>query len=160
MADAKDMLSFWVDGPIRGEGRPRVTMHGTFIPKATREAKDRVRAAALAEMPEGAPRPLFAGRLTPVAVQITTWRPLPASRPKAVTHEADTFMPDVDNVAKLVMDALNGIAWEDDRQVTYLAVTKSARTRLRSEMMLVQVWPDETADVPTEDGRGEVAADA
>lgn len=27
---------------------------------------------------------------------------------------------DVDNLAKLVLDALNGVAWEDDRQITTL----------------------------------------
>ena len=35
-----------------------------------------------------------------------------------------TTKPDVDNIAKIVMDALNGIAWRDDSQVTVLLVTK------------------------------------
>lgn len=29
---------------------------------------------------------------------------------------------DIDNLAKLVLDALNGVAWEDDRQITTLTV--------------------------------------
>ena len=32
--------------------------------------------------------------------------------------------PDVDNYAKAVMDAMNGVVFEDDRQVTFLCVSK------------------------------------
>lgn len=32
--------------------------------------------------------------------------------------------PDVDNIVKIVLDALNGLAWHDDAQVTFLAVSK------------------------------------
>ena len=35
---------------------------------------------------------------------------------------SDRTSADADNYAKLVMDALNGIAWVDDRQVTHLSV--------------------------------------
>jgi Holliday junction resolvase RusA-like endonuclease len=42
---------------------------------------------------------------------------------------------DVDNAAKAVLDALNGVAWEDDSQVQRLVVEKSygpeARTTVR-----------------------------
>lgn len=33
--------------------------------------------------------------------------------------------PDVDNVAKIILDALNGIAYRDDKQVVTLIVKKS-----------------------------------
>lgn len=35
-----------------------------------------------------------------------------------------TKKPDVDNIVKIVLDALNGLAWHDDAQVTFLAVSK------------------------------------
>jgi Holliday junction resolvase RusA-like endonuclease len=34
------------------------------------------------------------------------------------------FKPDVDNLAKFVMDALSGVYYRDDRQITYLCVEK------------------------------------
>lgn len=34
---------------------------------------------------------------------------------------------DVDNYAKTVLDALNGLAWEDDRQVKYICVYMAER---------------------------------
>ena len=33
-------------------------------------------------------------------------------------------VPDIDNLAKLVMDACNGIVWKDDRQVSRLSLAK------------------------------------
>lgn len=32
--------------------------------------------------------------------------------------------PDVDNIAKAILDALNGLAWDDDTQCVWLAVMK------------------------------------
>ena len=45
---------------------------------------------------------------------------------------------DIDNLAKLVQDALNGIAYLDDRQIVYLAVTKAIdRDNPRTEIEVV-----------------------
>jgi len=46
---------------------------------------------------------------------------------------------DVDNVAKAVLDALNGVAWVDDTQVERLLVVKS--------------WSDEGSTTVTVEGR-------
>lgn len=70
----------------------------------------------------------------PVAVTIDVMRELPGSRPKRVSAEPDTVRPDVDNIAKAVMDALNGVAYEDDSQVVSLSVLKCDRTRNPTRM--------------------------
>lgn len=67
--------------------------------------------------------------LGPIDVCIKTYRQLPKSTPKSVLSEPDTHKPDIDNVAKIVLDALNGVAWEDDAQVVSLTVSKLDRTR-------------------------------
>lgn len=66
-----------------------------------------------------------------VSVSVTIWtqRPLPKSRAKKISTEEDTYKPDADNVTKLVLDALNGVAWADDAQVTDLNVHKKYRYR-------------------------------
>jgi Holliday junction resolvase RusA-like endonuclease len=43
---------------------------------------------------------------------------------------------DVDNVAKAVLDALNGVAWVDDTQVRRLVVEKSYGTEGRTTVRI------------------------
>ncbi len=45
------------------------------------------------------------------------------ARPK--TTQLDYPHPDIDNYVKSIMDALTGLAWEDDRQVVALRATKN-----------------------------------
>lgn len=115
-----------IPGEPLGKARPRVTRHGTYTPKATREAEARIRAAWDAEHghlgePDASAR---------FGLQVTFWR--------KARHRRD-----VDNLAKLVMDALNGApgAWADDYQVEHLVarvrwVEDKADTRTT-----VAVWP-------------------
>lgn len=90
--------------------------HMTFTPKATRDAE-----AALGAQWAGDP---LQG---PIAVLLGLWDdhidvsvdvcPEPVS-PKLRRG-------DIDNYTKLVLDALNGVAWVDDRQIAQLGVRKS-----------------------------------
>jgi Holliday junction resolvase RusA-like endonuclease len=54
---------------------------------------------------------------------------IPKSWPKkkqaqAENNEISPGKPDLDNIAKTVLDALNGVCYEDDAQVVILSVTK------------------------------------
>ena len=118
-------VTFDVWGKVRGKGRPRFARGGhAYTPKTTRDYEGAIR-EAFENAPERPPEP-FSG---PIAVCIMTYRQLPKSTPKSVTSEPDTHKPDVDNVAKIVLDALNGVAWLDDAQVTSLTVVKLDRAR-------------------------------
>ncbi len=75
----------------------------------------------------------------PVAITIETYQQLPRSKPKCITEEKDLFKPDIDNIAKLVMDALNDVAYKDDKQVTHLAIKKNPRVRDQQAHMIVQI---------------------
>ena len=121
---------------VRGKGRVRfVRQTGrTYTPDKTAEAMERVRMAYL-----DAAYGMSAPKGVPVSVLIMTSRELPKSRPKRVTRESDIYKPDADNIAKLVLDALNGTAWVDDTQVTDLHVIKADRTRESDEIMRVAV---------------------
>lgn len=127
-------VSFDVWGKVRGKGRPRFTRGGhAYTPKGTRDYEMAIREAY--ENAPGRPPEPFSG---PIAVCINTYRQLPKSTPKSVLSEPDTHKPDIDNVAKIVLDALNGVAWEDDAQVVSLTVSKLNRTRL-PEMLSVRI---------------------
>lgn len=94
--------------------RPRFANGKAYVDKATKADEAAVRAAYRG--------PKFQG---PVQVRIFVFKPL-----KSVKEDQwHPFIekPDVDNVAKAVLDGLNGVAYEDDAQVTDLHVIKQDR---------------------------------
>ena len=88
----------------------------------------------------GIKSPAF-GPHEPVIVTIDVYRPLPDSMSRRVRSEPDTYKPDADNVGKLVMDALTGVAWADDSQVVDLHVRKHSRVRGQAERMDITIAP-------------------
>jgi Holliday junction resolvase RusA-like endonuclease len=62
----------------------------------------------------------------PVEVKITCWfsRPKSHSKKRSVAPEPKITKPDLDNVGKAILDALNEIAYNDDGQVYRLTVEK------------------------------------
>jgi Holliday junction resolvase RusA-like endonuclease len=119
---SRDSVTFTVEGRPRGKSRPRFANGHAYTPKSTREAEDAVRAAYLAK---GVPA--FDG---PLHVLITAhFRPpsrlCKAERERmAAMSEYHTSKPDADNIAKLVLDALQGAAYPDDAQVSSVSCVK------------------------------------
>lgn len=97
--------NFTVPGTPEIKSRPRVTRHGTFTPKKTIDAEKRI-AAVFASLYHK--EQLITG---PVEMIVDFWLP-------------DYAHKDVDNLAKLVMDALNKVAYEDDSQVVTILARK------------------------------------
>lgn len=126
-----------IPGELRGKARPRVTRNGTFTPKATLSAENWVRACAL---DAGVIAPL-AG---PLELSLTVERAVPASwskkkRAQALVGEIGaTGKPDLDNIVKLIGDALNGIAWGDDSQIVRLSVFRCYGERARAQITVTQ----------------------
>jgi len=64
----------------------------------------------------------------PVSLWVVTRRELPKSAPKWMREHAEEILdinvPDWDNLGKLVSDALNGIAYVDDRRASDAGVEK------------------------------------
>src|SRR5262249_42208507 len=48
---------------------------------------------------------------------------------------------DVDNYAKLALDACNGLLWKDDRQIVSLSMTKAYGTKGRVAIQIEEVNP-------------------
>lgn len=125
-----DVSRCTVYGKIRGAPRPRVTKRGAYMPKPYTDYKASIAAEYVAQGGENYGD-------SPVEIAITTRRALPKSRPKCVISELDTFKPDADNVAKTALDALNGVAFNDDSQVVSLTVIKQPRTRTDERIEIV-----------------------
>ena len=124
------MISVTVPGEPTGKARPRVVRakNGrvmSYTPDKTSSYEALVRACYLAA---GGTR--FEDNVS-IRVTITAYFGIPKSASKKRTAAmlngelAPTKKPDADNIAKIICDALNGIAYRDDSQVTELLVTKA-----------------------------------
>jgi Holliday junction resolvase RusA-like endonuclease len=115
-------ITITIPGTPVGKGRPRVTRHGTYTPEKTREYQQKVRDCYHAQCPGG-----FAGGV-PILARITAYFPIPASYPKkkkaALEGAFHLKKPDADNIAKAILDALNGLAYPDDSAVQLRGVYK------------------------------------
>lgn len=80
----------------------------------------------------------------PLTVYIEARFAIPKSTPKKRLSEMDgaLFMgrPDCDNIAKSVLDALNGVAFADDSQVVSLAVVKKRAPTASVFVSMAQVY--------------------
>ena len=61
-----------------------------------------------------------------------------------ITH---TNKLDCDNLAKIILDSLNGIAYKDDAQVCELLVCKYYGDEPKVEVMLYEIDPNEVQDI-------------
>lgn len=114
--------------------RPRFGNGRTYSPKANEREEAEVRKAFKAANPG------FEPLTGAVGVSIEVMRKLPKGRPKRVLSEPDTMKPDADNIAKAVLDALNGAAWLDDSQVVHLKARKRDRVRRETDLMQVAIY--------------------
>lgn len=121
-------IDFTVPGPLRGKGRPRFTKAGhTFTPQTTREYEDLIRACYLEKMAGGK---LDDG---PVLVAIAAYYKRGRGDKGA---NVPTKKPDIDNIVKIVLDALNGVAYADDKAV----VRVDARKQFSPDEPYLVVW--------------------
>ena len=123
------MVMYTVYGEAIGKQRPRFVRRGnhvsTYTPEKTKTYEDEIRYMARAAM--GASPPLE----TPVTVAIYIRVEIPKSFSKQKRKDAlegilkPTKKPDIDNIAKSHLDAIQGgIIILDDKQVVNLHVTK------------------------------------
>lgn len=122
-------LHIRINGEPRGKQRPRFTKQGrAYTPKETRQYEQEIREAALrAAAIQQYTKP---SADCPVQVHITSHCAIPKSWSKKKREAAQqgkirpTVKPDADNIGKLICDALNEIAYHDDKQVAELLVSK------------------------------------
>lgn len=120
-----ERVAFTVLGEPKAKLRPRaVAVQGRprlVTPKGTRRWEAVVRDMAAMFFP----KPIAAG--VSVRVVIDCWFALPAASHRKRSPVPAAPLPqreDVDNLCKLVCDAMNGVAWHDDRQVVDARVRK------------------------------------
>lgn len=120
------MIQFTVDGEPKGKARPRFTRYSTpYTPETTVSYEERIRLEfwKIYGVPE--PEKGVSYRLDITAVFGVPESASKKKRSQMLSGEiVPVKKPDVDNIAKIVADALNGVVWHDDAQITALTVRK------------------------------------
>lgn len=103
-----------------------------YTPKETLHYEEIIRSEATSELLLKKVKIL----LNPIKIKIIANMPMPESWPKwkkklAIRgFIAPTVKPDIDNIAKVVLDAFNGLVWQDDTQVVRIEEDKVYSTRV------------------------------
>ncbi len=120
-----DVRFFTLEGKPQGKARVRVLRTGrAYTPEKTKNYERDLRQAY---QKNDGDKPPFTG---PVNIMIFAFFEPPKSASKKqreemlLGHICPTLKPDFDNIAKIVCDALNGVAWLDDKQIVRASVYK------------------------------------
>lgn len=121
------IVFFDVPGVPIGKQRPRHNRYtnATYTPEKTKIREEEIAICY---------RKKYGGSKFPkesfLELSVVAYMPIPKSAVKAVKEKMKssailpTVKPDCDNILKLVADALNGIAYDDDKQIVKMSVTK------------------------------------
>lgn len=120
------VYEFEVIGDIKGKARPRVnTYTGTaYTPTGTKDYENLIKQYFKVKYPRYEP---LDGR---VAIKIIAYFEVTKNttkKDKKLIEEgllSPTKKPDIDNIVKIILDALNKMAFKDDNQITKLEVEK------------------------------------
>jgi len=117
---------FEVPGEIVGKERPRVNMYTgrVYTPNKTKDYEFLVQQYFKLKYQNYT---TIEGR---IKIEIIAYLKIPKSTSKAKREEmlenkiSPTKKPDVDNIAKSILDAMNGFVFKDDNQVSKISVEK------------------------------------
>lgn len=125
MSCHSDKYEVTVSGKIRGKGRPRFARNGViYTPTETKLYERLIRDKFIESYGEVRTE-------NKVEVMIAASFNIPKSWSKRKKSEAVNkyapVKPDIDNIVKIVLDSLNGVAYADDKQVVRILAEKIYR---------------------------------
>ena len=119
------------------KGRPKFTRIGhAYTPKATRDYESQIRDFYKENASDYYD--------SPIKVSLVFYMPIPKSTSKkkmelmksgAIRH---TKKPDSDNLAKAILDGINGVAFEDDKLITELRIKKRYGSVVGTAMVITE----------------------
>ena len=137
------MIEITIEGKPIPKGRPRFKRIGNFIstytPSETVKKEQEIKDIFLIKYPKHIP---LEGA---VAFEAIVYMPIPKSTSKKKTQKMindeikPIKRPDLDNIGKLVLDALNGLAFKDDSQVILFHTEKKYSNRPRIKIKVYEI---------------------
>ena len=132
---------FSIPGEAKAKARPRFAKGSgrTYTPKTTLYYENLVKVSFMEQCKTW--------QITdkPCAAVISAFFPIPKSTTKArkalmqLDKIKPTRKPDLDNIAKSILDSLNGIAWQDDSQIVNIWISKHYDVEPHTEVLLLEV---------------------
>ena len=123
-----------IPGEPVAKGRPRVCKWGTYTPEKTVNYETLVKELYILEK-----LPKLSGQLR---MEIKAYFAIPKSAPRlraALMHDGKirpVKRPDLDNLVKIIADALNTIAYDDDSQIVAVTADKYYSAAPRVEITI------------------------
>lgn len=117
-------IKFTIPGTPVGKARPRVTRYGAYTPEKTVNYETLVKEMFAIKYPK---HEMLEG---PLKMEIRAFFPIPKSTSKkkaalmATGEIRPTKKPDTSNILKIIEDALNKIAYNDDSQIVSSCIDK------------------------------------
>lgn len=135
-------MKFLFPGSPPGKARPRFFANRigprAYDPQHIKKIETQWEAKR--QMLENAFKPIKTG---PIGVKMMFGMPIPKRCSKralkSICGKCHTSKPDIDNITKFFLDALNGIAYHDDCQVAHLEATKVYSIAEKSEIEIVEI---------------------
>lgn len=120
------VYEFEVPSKIIGKGRPRLNSYTgqVYTPTRTKDYEQLVQQYFMIKYPG---YKTLEGR---IKVTITAFFEIPKSTNKTLKNQmlenkiSPTKKPDIDNIVKIILDAMNKMAFKDDTQITKIEVEK------------------------------------
>ncbi len=120
------MYEFEIIGEIKGKARPRLNTYtgSIYTSKETKDYEKLIKQYFIIKYPRYIP---LENR---IYVKIVAYLKIPKNTTKKNRDLIDqgvlspTKKPDIDNIVKIILDALNKMAFKDDNQITKLEIEK------------------------------------
>lgn len=127
--DAMKEIIIKIETEAVGKGRPRFTRYGsTYTPTKTKNFEKLIANEYILQSNN------YIFDKVPINVSVIIEKNIPKSatkkhRAELLSQKWNITKPDIDNCLKSILDALNGIAYQDDNQVSSISAYKINSTR-------------------------------
>jgi len=132
------MIAIVIPGEPKGKGRPRLGKGFTYTPKDTVNYENLVK---MCYMEQAEDMKLEGELKAKIIAYYSISKSTSKKRRNLMIEEKirPTKKPDLDNVAKIILDSLNKIAYDDDSNVVSLTIEKYYSENPRVELQLESV---------------------
>lgn len=113
---------FTIPGQPQGKARARITRYGSYTPEKTVFYENLIKLSYVNKTDFYSEKPLHIS----IEAIFEPVKSVSKVQRQAMLNDLikPTKKPDIDNIAKVVLDALNGVAFKDDTQVINLTLNK------------------------------------